>query len=163
MSLLPNVCLEAHTEVVLEQEAPPWPLLPPLRLVYVPTTSCISLSFLRLGIAQPADGHIMIYLSSRAHMCGNSNVSWRKSCFSMTGDCCGGTVILFPVTRGWISLSYVSRTQLWRHSTWQEVRLMKCSTEWSLLSEIYLAFTLQVFWNAEFDLCSPILEIWETI
>lgn len=47
------VSARRHTEVVLEQEAPPWPLLPPLRLVYVPTTSCISLSFLRLGIARP--------------------------------------------------------------------------------------------------------------
>lgn len=36
-------------------------------LVYVPTTSCISLVFLRLGIAPPAHGCIMIYLSGYAH------------------------------------------------------------------------------------------------
>lgn len=60
----------------LEQEAPPWPLLPPLRLVYVPMTSCISLSFLRPANS-PAGGwihHDILALAQRVHVCWNGNL-----------------------------------------------------------------------------------------
>lgn len=78
--LLPH-CSHAVGGWFLEQEAPPWPLLPPLRLVYVPTTSCISLSFLRPA-SSPANGwipHDILALAERVHVRWKGNLSWGET------------------------------------------------------------------------------------
>lgn len=60
-----SVCPSSCAESLLQQEAPPWPLLPPLRLVYVPTTSCISLSFLKSGSGEGGRGSVVGHPSGR--------------------------------------------------------------------------------------------------
>lgn len=105
------------------------------------------------GLEQPgpADGYIMIYLSSRAHTCRNSTVSRRESCCLITGDCCGATVMLVS------GHQRVVKPELCEQDSTVELQYMtggKITDELhkmiSPLCEIYLTFELNVFCSVVF-------------
>lgn len=131
-----------HAGVVLEQEVPPWPLLPPLRLVYVPKTSCISPSFGGLGTARLANGKCI-----RRHICP-ARSKYEESAAWTEGRAASSA--LQPselqlqwwcvVTRGWISLRFWEPDPSVepQFCTWQEVRsstspLILWRSDWILL------------------------------
>lgn len=131
-----------HAGVVLEQEVPPWPLLPPLRLVYVPKTSCISPSFGGLGTTRLANGKCI-----RRHICA-ARSKYEESAAWTEGRAASSA--LQPselqlqwwcvVTRGWISLRFWEPDPSVepQFCTWQEVRsstspLILWRSDWILL------------------------------